>query len=598
MAGKSVERFVRTNKAYTPSLGPDNSLAFLMDIDDVLQVWRIDEPDSWPEQLTLGDDGVAFAQWSPTRPELIYGRDADGDGRTQLYRIDADGDRVTPLTDEPSAIHRWGGWSNDGSQFAFAANRRDSGSFDVYVQRRDAEQAERVYESDAWLNVAGWGPNDDRLALTVSHGSHSQDVYVLHVESGQLEQVTPDDEDVRFQSINFGQDGESLYLITDWGSDTLYFGRLDLSTRRISRVVHDEKWNIEGVNVDPETGRFAFGKNVDGYTEVTTGRVSGTTVERFPEPALPDGVAGETTFGPDAERFAITVTTPVETPNVYVVNVRTGETTRWTNASPVGISVETFVSPQVVRYSSFDGREIPAFFFMPDEPTEGKTPLLVRIHGGPEKQHRPSFSPVTQYFLSEGYAVLEPNIRGSTGYGKQFAALDDGRRRPDAFADVRAAVEWALHNDAIDPDGVVAMGSSYGGFVVLAALAEYPDLWAAGVEIAGFPDLVSFLENTPEWRRSLREAEYGSLTEDRAFLERISPLNQLESITAPLFVIHGENDSRVPISEAEKLVEQMRERGLTVEQLFFSDEGHGISRTENEIEVYERIAHFIRSNIY
>jgi dipeptidyl aminopeptidase/acylaminoacyl peptidase len=279
------------------------------------------------------------------------------------------------------------------------------------------------------------------------------------------------------------------------------------------------------------------------------------------------------------------------------VDVTSGDCERWTRASTAGIPRDSFVTPELVHYPTFDDRTIPAYFSLPDDTGENDTPVIVDVHGGPESQRRPSFSPLTQYFLANGYAVFEPNVRGSTGYGKAYSHLDDVERRMDAVADIDAGVDWLTDHPAVDPERIVALGASYGGFVVLAAMTTYPDRWAAGVDIVGIASFVTFLENTGEWRRALREAEYGSLEDDRAFLESISPINTIESIRAPLFVLHGANDPRVPVSEAHQLVERAREQGVPVRELVFDDEGHGFSKLENRIRAYTEIVDFLREHV-
>ncbi|WP_135851567.1 S9 family peptidase [Halorussus salinus] len=610
------ERYLNVRSANSPSFGPDGELAFLMDTTGVPQVWRLDNPREWPQQLTFEEDAVGFADWSPERDELVFGMDQGGDERTQLFRLDADGETVTPLTDTPEAIHYWGGWNSDGSEFAFASNRRDESVFDIYVQGRDerGDDAEMVYEGDGWLSVAGWSPDDEYLALTEMHSSFDYDVYLLDVETGDLNHVTPHEGDVRFQSVYWGPDGDALYLITDEGADTTYLARLDLDTEEIETVAtsddraraddsrappsEDGNWNVESLTLDEDTGRFIFGTNVDGYTELTVAELTGETeFETFSAPDLPKAATGGGTFDDDAERFAVTVTGSTENTNVYVVDAASGEADRWTDAATAGLPKESFVEPRLVHYETFDGREIPAFFSVPEEATPGETPVIVDIHGGPESQRRPTFHSVKQYFLNRGYAYLEPNVRGSTGYGKAYTHLDDVRKRMDSVKDVAAAVEWLHDQPEIDPDKVVAFGGSYGGFMVLAALTEYPDLWAAGVDVVGIANFVTFLENTGDWRREHREAEYGSLDEDREFLESISPTTNAENIRAPLLVLHGANDPRVPVGEAEQIAETVAEQGVPVEKLIFEDEGHGFSKLENRIEAYTTVAEFLDEHV-
>lgn len=592
-----IARYLNVRSAHGGSFSPAGDLAFLLDTTGTPQVWTLAEAGRWPEQRTFYDERVTFVSFSPEREELVFGMDEGGNERAQFFRLD-DG-AVTPLTRTPDAKHRWGGWSHDGERFAFTSNRRDPSIFDVYVQNRDAtgDDAERVHEGDGWLTVSGFSPSDDRLLVSEAHSGFDQDLYVLDIDSGELEHVTPHEGDVRFLNAQWGPDGDALYVVTDRGSDTLSLARLDLASLDIETVADGDGWNVEGFTLDEESRTVVYARNVDGYTDLTVGRLADTTIEEYPTPTLPDGVAGGIAFDADAERFAVTVAGPRTNANVHVVDVETGESERWTHASTAGLRRERFVEPELIRYDTFDDREIPGFFSVPADTTPGETPVVVDIHGGPESQRRPSFSPVTQYLLAEGYAVFEPNVRGSTGYGKAYTHLDDREKRMDAVADIEAAVGWLADHPAVDPDRIAVMGGSYGGFMTLAALTEYPDLWAAGVDIVGIADFTTFLENTGSWRRSLREAEYGSLDTDRDLLESISPLNRIERIDAPLFVLHGANDPRVPVGEAEQITERAREQGIPVEKLVFDDEGHGITKRANRIEAYTAIARFLDEHV-
>jgi len=587
-----IERYLNIRSAGGASLGPDGQLSFLLDTTGSGQVWRLDDPRNWPRQLTHGDEPVGFASWSPTRSELVFGRDRGGNERTQLFRLAGDGSEVVPLTETPDAKHRFGGWSHDGERIAFASNRRDEAVFDVYVQGREGGDAELVMEGDGWWSVAGWSPDDAKLALVEAGSNFDQDVYTLDLETGERTHLTPHDGDVRYVGVEWGPEG-GLYCCTDEGEDTLYLVRIDAETGETETVVAGGEWNVDGAAIDDETGRVVYSRNVEGYTELTIGTLEEGDIADESAVDLPEGVAGGVSFGPDAERFAVTATAADDNTNVYLVD-REGEAERWTLADTAGIPRESFVSPELVRYESFDGREIPAFLTLPEG--EGPFPVVVNIHGGPESQYRPSFSPVTQYLVSAGYAVLAPNVRGSTGYGKAYTHLDDVEKRMDSVADIDAAAGWLADHPKVDADRVVAMGGSYGGFMTLAALTEYPERWAAGVDIVGIANFVTFLENTGEWRRELREAEYGSLAEDREFLESISPINKIENIRAPLLVLHGANDPRVPVGEAEQIAERASEH-VPVEKLVFEDEGHGFSKLENRVEAYRTVVDFLNEHV-
>jgi dipeptidyl aminopeptidase/acylaminoacyl peptidase len=600
-----IERYLSVRSAYGASVGPEGELAFLMNTTGVPQVWTLDSPGSWPEQRTFGDERVTFVDFSPARPEFVFGTDEGGNERTGFHRYDLQSGALDSLTEFPEAKHRWGGWSHDGERFAFAANRRDESVFDVYVQDRETagEAAELVHEGEGWLTVGGFAPDDGRVLVSEAHSSFDQDLYVLDLDSGAFEHVTPHEGSVRHLSANWGPNGEALYLLTDRERDTLSLCRLDLDGREFEPIVEDN-WNVDRVELDQETGHLVYTRNVDGYTDLAVAELVGNAdLREFPTPDLPTGIAGGVSFDTDGERFAVTATGRRENTNVHVIEIETGNTRKWTRAPTAGIPAESFVEPELVRYGSFDGREIPAFLSLPRtaenaaDTDAGGTPAIVDIHGGPESQRRPSFAAVTQYFLDRGFAVLEPNVRGSSGYGKAYTHLDDVEKRMDSVADIEAGVNWLRDRPGIDPDRIAAMGGSYGGFMVLAALTEYPDLWAAGIDIVGIADFTTFLENTGSWRRELREAEYGSLERDREFLESVSPLGDIDRIEAPLMVLHGENDPRVPVSEARQVAERAAETGVPVETLYFADEGHGFSKLENRIEAYTGIADFLDEHV-
>ncbi len=609
-----LERYLTVRSAYGSSLGPGGELSFLLDTTGVAQIWTLEAPEGWPRQRTFYDEPISFVTYSPERPEMVFGMDEGGNERMQLFRLEED-DTITPLTDMPEAKHRWGGFSQDGEQFAFASNRREESVFDIYIQGRNetGDDAEMVFEGEGWLSVNGWSPDDDALILRKAHSNFDQDIYILDLETRERRHLTPHDGDIRYKSVQWGPDGDSLYLVTDDGADTLYLARMDRESGEIEPLREGGDWNIDGVALDEDTGTLVYSRNVDGYTEITLAELTdGGDLQPLPMPDLPGNIAGGVSFSSAGDRFALSSSGRSENTNVTVISLEklrelaeesdteydlADTATRWTRASTAGIPPETFIEPELVHYPTFDDREIPAFFSLPESVPEGGAPVIVDIHGGPESQRRPSFSGLRQYLLSRGYALFEPNVRGSSGYGRTYIHLDDVEKRMDSVRDIKHAVEFLDSREEIDSDRIVAKGGSYGGFMVLAALTEYPDLWAAGIDVVGIANFVTFLENTGSWRRELREAEYGSLADDREFLESISPINNIENIEAPLFVLHGANDPRVPVGEAEQIAEKAREQGVPVEKLIFEDEGHGISKQENQIEAYTQVVEFLDEHV-
>ncbi|WP_137286775.1 S9 family peptidase [Halorussus salinisoli] len=611
---RDVRRYFTARKTVAPTLAPDGRLAFLADTTGTKQVWTTDEPGAWPRQRTFYDERVSFASWSPAGDAVVFGKDTGADEHDQLFRLDPEDGSIDQLTDDPDAIHLWGGWHPDGENIVFAANRRDRSRFDVYVMDADGGDPRLTSESDedGFLSVEGWSPSGDSLVVQKSRASSDDDLFVVDAETGERRHVTPHSGHVRYHHPAFGPDGDALYCVSDANADTPELVRIDLDELTTETVASGGDRSIDSLAFDAGSRRVALTRNVEGYSELRVGRLTGPTdvdlhEVDLSEAGLREGVVQDLVVGPDGERVAAAVSAPDCNHSVFVADATSTETgespevERWTRPSPGGIELDAYDSPDLVRYETFDGRQIPAYFALPDEAVrESKTegvPVVVDIHGGPHHQRRPWFRPVRQFLLDAGYAVFEPNVRGSSGYGREYAALDDVENRMDSVQDVAEAVDWLCDRPEIDSEGVVAYGRSYGGFMVLAAITEYPDLWTAAVEFVGIANWVTFLENTGDWRRSHREAEYGSLADDREFLESISPIHSVEEIRCPLFVQHGANDPRVPVGEARQIAEEVQSQGVPVESLVFEDEGHHTTKLDNRIEMFERIAAFLDEHV-
>ncbi|WP_331234904.1 S9 family peptidase [Natronorarus salvus] len=586
-----LKRYLTARATTQPSFTPDGTLAFLSDATGTPQLWTVSEPGAWPVQRTHYDERMSFVDASPTREEVMVGMDRGSDEHDQLLLVDCADSAVEEVTDDPEVIHTWGGWHPDGERFAFAANRREYATFDVYVGDREGGERLVTAEGGGRLSVEGFSPDGSRLAVTEAHGSDWQEVSVLDAETGERVQVS--EGEFRYENVSWAPDG-SLYATSDRHSDHLALVRLG---DEVEPVIASEEWGIEHAAIG-SGGEVAYAHNVDGYSVLHVGELTDPIGVEAEEVDLPRGVIEGLSI--ERGRGLVTLSTPSRPSSVYVVDVGTGDgqgTIRWTHPSTAGIPESQFQSPEIVRYDTFDGREIPAYLTFPREVSEGGAPVIVDIHGGPQHQQRPWFNPVKQSFLDSGYAVFEPNVRGSSGYGREYTQLDDVEKRMDSVTDIRYGVRWLGEQPEIDGERTVAYGRSYGGFMVLAAITEYPELWAAAVEFVGIGDFVTFLENTSEWRRSHREREYGSLAEDREVLEEISPLRRIDRVACPLFVQHGANDPRVPVSEAEAIAESLSGKGIPVETCIFEDEGHHTTSLENRIEQFERIAAFLEEHV-
>jgi dipeptidyl aminopeptidase/acylaminoacyl peptidase len=578
-------RYLKIRAAYGATWSPDGRhIAFLTDITGVPQAWEVPVGGGWPEQLTFYEERVSSVRYSPVENKLVFGMDVGGNERMGLFLL-GDGEE-RDLTQAPDAIHYFGEFSPDGRSVAYTATRRNGTDFDVFVQELLGEP-KMVWETAGYHTISDWAPDGSFLIVSRHYSNLNNDLYKLDL-GGEATLLTPHEGDARFLHAQVTPDGKNIFLATDRDGDFMRLGRLDISTKAIEHLTPDD-WDVEEAELS-EDGRWLLAsRNVEGYSDFLLFNGQG---RRVPGPEMPEGILSGFSFSPDGSRLAFTLSGPSRNPDVWVVDLPDGEPKRLTRSSTAGIPPRTFRRPKVVRYPTFDGLEIPALFYEPDKEN---APVVVNVHGGPESQSRPLFAPVTQYLLGRGYAVFAPNVRGSTGYGKAYTHLDDVYLRMNSVMDLAYAAQWL--RDRGQHERIAVMGGSYGGFMVLAALTEYPELWTVGVDIVGIANLVTFLENTGSYRRSLREPEYGLLERDREFLESISPIHKAEKITAPLMVIHGKNDPRVPVGEAEQIVERVRENGGRVEYLLYEDEGHGLAKLKNRLDAYPRIAAFLDEHL-
>jgi len=599
------ERYLNIRTAYGASFSPDGAhMSFLTDITGVPEVWSVPiglaATTAWPEQLTFRGERVASATFSPTNEILLVSADTGGNERTQLHILGADGAAFTVLTAQPEVIHQFGAWSPDGTSISYASNERDNRFFDVYERPVSGGEPRCLLQQDGTNYAERYSP-DGHFVLAARYDSNIRNrLFLVDRTTGEVRALTPEIEKgpALHTFSAWAADGRSLYLLSDRGRQFLSLARLDLASGEMA-YLRDDNWGAEWLEVSHDGTRLALVTNEDGYSRLELFDVSNGWEGRrmLKSPVLPAGVLSELTWSRDGKRLAFTFNAANYNPDVWMWDVEKEMLWQATRSTTGGIAQESFVSPSLVHYPTFDEREIPAFLFAPQVGQVHELPVVIYVHGGPESQFRPTFNAVIQYLVARGYGVFAPNVRGSTGYGYEYQSLDDVRLRMDSVKDLQYAARWLVGSGTAAASRIAVMGGSYGGFMVLSSMTTYPDLWAAGVDIVGVANFVTFLENTGPWRRKLREPEYGTLEYEREFLEQISPINSVEHIAAPLFVVHGANDPRVPLEEAEQIVTAVRKRGLPVEYLVFPDEGHGLVKRTNRLAAYPAIARFLDEHL-
>ena len=557
----------------------------------VYQAWRVSDRGGWPEQVTWFEEGIDYFVIHPITGQVILATDKGGNERSQFWMCDGWGGDLDPLVVNPETKHGFGGWSRDGRWMAYQSNERSEGDFDIYLMDMETRETTCIWQEGGYWDGMGFSPDGRYLVMANYSANDNGDVYLYEIGTQQVTHLTPHEGAAEYSTPSWKPDGSGFYFSTNQDREFYAMAYYDL-TKGSFEWMETPDWDVYGVSLSWNGRYLKWVVNVDGKLELHIRDMN--TGEEIKTPTMPPGQISGTRFSVDETRMIFEFESPTQPEDVWMREVGTGEVRQVTHAFLAGIPPSSFQAPRFMRYTTFDGLEIPAFYYLPSDWSPGKrVPVIVKIHGGPEGQARPYFDRRLQYFLNKGYAAFVPNVRGSAGYGKTYLHLDNVEKRLDSVKDIEYAAKWMANTDWADVDRMVVYGGSYGGYMVLACLTEQPDIWAGGIDVVGISNFVSFLENTGPWRRALRESEYGSLAQDREFLEKISPLNHVDKIRAPLMIIQGANDPRVPASEAEQIYKALTDRGMDVELHLYEDEGHGIVKLKNQLDVYPKMVKFL-----
>ncbi|HEX8289501.1 MAG TPA: S9 family peptidase [Pyrinomonadaceae bacterium] len=608
----TIQQYLNIRSAGSPTLSIDGKrLAYLTNVTGTSQIWMIDLPKGSPKQITNYEDNIGFVRWSPAGNGIVFGKARGGDENTQFFWMANDGSNVRQLTDDPKVRHNFGEWSKDGKRIYYASNKRDRNYFDVYSMDVETGKEELIYQQNGSNSVAAVSGDGSKIIVSRSGTELSLDnnLYLVDAKTKQETLLTPHTEATQYSDVHFLPGDDSIVLGTNEGREFAGLSKIDLTTKKLVPVNKPE-WDLDATAFSPDGKMFAHTINREGFSDLYVALTA--SMDKKLSVQLPaQGIVGGLDFSKDGRKLAFTFVSAKYNSDIWLYDLNSKTVTQITQSDRARIPQESFVEPQLIKFKSFDGREIPAWFYQPisytrtpgaqnqklaknEKGENNKTlPVIISVHGGPEGQERPGFNPLYQYYLSRGYAILATNVRGSTGYGKTFTHLDDVEKREDSVKDLAAAVDWLKTFGGADAKRIAVMGGSYGGYMTMAAITLYPELFSAAVNTVGIVNWETFLKNTSGYRRRQREVEYGMLDKDIAFLRRISPIAKVDRIRTPLFVIHGKNDPRVPYTEAEQIVEMLRKRGAVVEYKLFDDEGHGISKLKNRLELYPLVADFL-----
>ena len=584
-----VSRWFEVSSSWLPSFTHDGKqLLYLSNATGLPQAWIIDLAGGPPRRFRESADRVGKVDACPTRPRAVLAQDTGGNEvwQLELGALDdrAIGTRVArrPLTADPKVMNLPGQWTSDGHHYLFSSNARNPRFFDVYRLDVDGwSPAERIWTGDARQEVAA--TRGDRIVVSRNNTYFDHDLFLLDRSHNPVH-LNPHEGELTVSSVSVGPDG--VYAAANPGREFLALFRYPFDGSE-PELIREFPGDVELVRVSPRGDRIAVIVNQEGWADLHLVDRSGGKDRRLPIRPR-SGLTEDLVWRPDGGGFAFDRAWPTGR-DLFYWHSRDDRVIRVTNSAvppPAKVS-----EPKLGSTKSSDGLTIPYWVYTPSRRSVRGT--VLSIHGGPEGQARPWFDPWRAALVSEGWRVVEPNIRGSTGYGRTYFHLDDVRKRMDSVRDVRDLAESLIRARTARRGQLGILGGSYGGFVVLSSITTYPEYWGAAVEFFGISNFVTFLERTGEYRRALREVEYGSLERDREFLTRISPVHHLDRVRTPLFVVHGRNDPRVPIHEAEQLVETLLQSRRPVEHLYFENEGHGVSRRENQIECVGRAVEFL-----
>ena len=581
------EKLIQYNNTRAAGFGgfaPDGTILIGTRFGETSQVHKVAQPMGARSQLTYFPETVSGITMRPFSDSFVFRKDKGGDEFFQFHTFDMKNGKIAQFT-ETGTRNEGLNFSKDGKNLAWTVSRSGQPTREIVIASADDPKNKKIIatKTGGW-SVLDFSPDGKSLLVGEYISVTKSKRAILNIETGEFKDILPE-MNVSFDGGQFSADGKSIYLLTDENSDSTYGVRINLATGTRTRITPRQNWDVEGLSLSPNGQTLLYVVNENGLSKLYS--MATTVGARTQLINLPIGVVGGLEWSADSRKIGLSLSTASAPSDAYTYELASRALTRWTQSEIGGLNPASFVTPRLIEYPTFDSvngkkRTIPAFVYEPK--TAGPHPVIIQIHGGPESQSRPNFSSTIQYWVNElGAAVIVPNVRGSTGYGKAFVDLDNGFKREDSVKDIGALLDWVATQPKLNKNKVAVYGGSYGGYMVLASMTNFNDRLAGGVDIVGISHFSTFLQNTQGYRVDLRRVEYGDERDAamRAFHEKIAPLNNAHKITKPMFVIQGANDPRVPQSEAEQMVAKMRANGGKVWYMIGKDEGHGFAKKSN-----------------
>ncbi|HVN18508.1 MAG TPA: S9 family peptidase [Dongiaceae bacterium] len=589
----AVSRMARVGRCGSPAFSPDGkTLAVVCDMSGSPQIWTVPVQGGWPTQITAFDDPVGGVSWSPNSDWLAFSISPGGGMNSQVYIAKSDGSSVKKLTAGGKENNWLGDWTLDGSRLTMASNQRSAETMDAYLVNPVPGTTEMIAELKGVGGIEALSRDNRYVVISRLASRGDNNLYLIDRKAGTEQLLTPHTGPGEF-SGNISPDGKTVYLVTNKDRDLSAFGRVRIDDAGkpgpIEVVASRDDAELDGfvMNDQGTLGALIWnhaGRNQLALIDLATGRSTDVS-------DVPAELIGGARFSRDGNKLALVLSGAVTNPNVWVMDVGTQKFAQVTHSPHAGVDFGNLVKPELVTFNSFDGLKLSGWLYRPKNQT-GPRPYVISFHGGPEGEELPSFRSDYQALLLAGIGVFAPNVRGSSGFGKKFVNLDNGPLRVNAVKDIKSCVDYLVSNQIADPKRIGITGGSYGGYMTMAGLTEYPDSFAAGADLFGIVNFKTFFEHTEPWMAAISTVEYGDPKTQGDMLDQLSPIYKLDRITAPTMVLHGANDTNVPVIEAEQIVSTLKKRGVPVEYVLFPDEGHGWRKVNNRIRSTVEITQF------
>jgi dipeptidyl aminopeptidase/acylaminoacyl peptidase len=597
---EEVKNFTESRSAYFVDWHPlKKEMLIMTRFANSNQLHYVRFPGGDRKQITFFEDAVGSTSFEPLKGDyFLFSRDIGGNEFAQIYRFDMVSGKSTLLTDGKRSQNGGFNWSSKKDKIAYWSTKRNGKDRDIYIMDPLNPAAEKLIVENAgggW-GIADWSKDDTKLLIEERISVNEIRIYILDIATGVKARILPEqDERTVYNSVSFINDDKGIYLLTTKDNEFNRLAYYELASKKLTFITTSIPWSIEGVTLSEDKAKMIFITNENGLSKIY---LLNTADNKYaPIEGLPAGTIGGAKFTNDGKSISITAATYNSSSDVYEYIFATKKIIRWTESETGGMDVSSLSQPELITWKSFDGKMISGYLYKATPKFTGKRPVIIQIHGGPEAQSRPVFIGRSNYYLNElGISIIFPNVRGSTGYGKTFTDLDNGMKREESVKDIGALFDWIAQQPTLDKERVMVTGGSYGGYMTLAVAATYNDKIKCALDVVGISNFNTFLKNTESYRRDLRRVEYGDERDPEmsAFLEKISPLNHTGKIKKPMFIVQGQNDPRVPYTEAVQMKDKIKENGGTVWFLMAKDEGHGFRKKNNSDFQFYATIEFIK----